>query len=269
MFADPRTVAPIHAAVLALTLATAASAHEFWIAPDQMHLQPGELLRVRLHHGERFAGDVVPRDESMIERFELITPAGSTPVRGLHGHEQSFLRPDDSGFGTIVYQSSEYTNTLPGDRFEAYLREEGLDEISRCRAARGETDAIGREAYVRCAKTLITVGQSDQPAVPVDSPVGLPFELVLESCGPISASQPVVALVLLRGAPAADVRVVAASQANHEQLIELRTDAAGRISLAPDVAGAWMLTSLCMERLEGGDADWKSYWASLTFELPK
>lgn len=266
-----RSVAP---AALA-ALASAAGAHEFWVMPSDFTVQPGELVRVELFHGERFAGDPVVRNTAQIERFVMVSPgAAQAPpaeVRGMHERPTSFVRPEHAGPGVIVYETSEYINLLPAEKFERYLQEEGLGEISRRRAELGETHAPGREAYVRCAKALVSVegsGGSAQSAS--DAPAGLPLEIVLEQGAAAPASGPVVARVLFEGRPIAGLRVVAVHEASPGELIELATDAEGRVTFPAAAPGAWMLTTLHMTRTdERDDVDWKSYWASLTFARPE
>jgi uncharacterized GH25 family protein len=261
-FAAPTAVA---------ALAAAAGAHEFWIMPSDFAVQPGELVRVELFHGERFAGDLVVRNTAQIERFEMVWPgfaaAAPAEVRGMHERPTSFVRPEQPGSGVIVYQTSEYINLLPAEKFEHYLIEEGLHEISRRRAQLGETGSPGREAYVRCAKALVRVGESEDPAA--DATAGLPLEIVLESGLRGSESEPIVARVLFEGAPISGLRVVAVAEGNPHELIELWTDAGGRVSLPAADTGPWLLTTLHMTRtVERDDVDWKSYWASLTFARP-
>jgi uncharacterized GH25 family protein len=103
---------------------------------------------------------------------------------------------------------------------------------------------------------------------PLDSVIGLPCEIVLESCDRRPEGTAMSVLVFFEGAPLADARLIAVAQARPEDLIELRTDDEGRAWITADVAGAWMFTTLHMTRTEGRqDADWKSYWASVTFRI--
>ena len=259
----------LHAALLCLTtvslVAAGAIGHEFWVSPSAYRVGGGELVRVSLFHGERFAGDVVARNDPMIKRFEFRTGGGVTDIRGMHGASSSFLRPASEGHGVIVYETLEYINPLPAEEFEAYLAEEGLDEISERRAALGETDTDGREAYVRCAKALLTVGDSGDFAGE-SGPVGLPFEIVVVTIN----EDRVEARLLFEGEPVGGRRVVVASASDHEDLIELESDSEGLVRFSPEHGGAWMLTALHMERVseQRDDVDWKSYWASTTFALP-
>lgn len=261
----------LHSALLCVTavMLTAGEtiAHEFWISPSTYRPAEGGLVRVSLFHGERFAGDVVARNDPMIKRFEFRTGETVTDVRGMHGATTSFLRPEGISHGVLVYETGEYINPLPAKEFEAYLTEEGLDEISERRRALGETDADGREAYVRCAKSLLTVGaagafEGERQAA------GLPLEIVVDEVD-MSEKGEVVARLLFAGEPLEGRRVVAVSENNPTALMELEADEDGVVRFVPDSGGAWMLTALHMERVsDRDDIDWKSYWASTTFALP-
>lgn len=259
----------LHTALLGLTTLTLAAAesigHEFWVSPSAHSVSSGQLVRVSLFHGERFAGDLVPRNDPMIERFEYRAGSEITEVRGMHGATSSFLRPAGVGHGVIVYETREYINPLPAEKFEAYLAEEGLDEISERRAVLGETDTDGREAYVRCAKALLTAEDADGFSGET-APVGLPLEIVVMAAG----ADGVEARLLFGGEPLAGRRVVAVCEADPSGLIEIESDTDGLIRFEPGAAGVWMLTALHMERVSDrrDDVDWKSYWASTTFAIP-
>ena len=259
----------LHTVLLCLTTVTLVAAesigHEFWVSPSAYSVSRGELVRVSLFHGERFAGDVVARNDPMIERFEYRAGGEVTDIRGMHGATSSFLRPAGVGHGVIVYETREYINPLPAEKFEAYLAEEGLDEISERRAVLGETDTDGREAYVRCAKAMLAV-EADDGFSGETAPVGLPLEIVVMALG----VEGVEARLLFEGEPLAARRVVAVCEADPAGLIEIESDADGLIRFEPGAAGVWMLTALHMERVSDrrDDVDWKSYWASTTFAIP-
>ncbi len=239
-----------------------ANAHEFWIQPESYSINSDQVLRLSLMHGERFLGDPVTRNNGYIQRFECVGVDATTDIRGLDGHTTSFARPSGSGGQILVYHSQEFTNMLEAGRFRAYLREEGLDGIIQRRAELGESDMPGRETYSRCAKSLITIG--DAP-IPADRAVGLPLELVLGAVGPDGA---IHARVLLHGTPAPGLRVVAVRQADPSEIREAITDQNGAVQFQGGEAGAWMLTSLHMERATNEHtADWRSYWASLTMHI--
>jgi uncharacterized GH25 family protein len=99
--------------------------------------------------------------------------------------------------------------------------------------------------------------------------VGLPIEIVPEK-DPLSlkSGEALPVRVLLRGEPARDLAVLAESSrpgysTNHEVG---RTGADGRIAI-PVAAGQWRLHTIHMERSANPDAEWESFWATLTFEV--
>lgn len=245
--------------VISLLLSTTARAHEFWLQPASFHPNAGTVLSVRLMHGERFNGDVVRRNQPYVRRFEFIGE-GVSPVLGRHGAADSYVRLTEAGPGVIAYHSREVYSELDPERFEAYLAEERLDHIIEQRAALNESELPGREMYVRCATSLLRVGDCDSAAS--GQAAGLPLEIVLSSEGGVASAQ-----VLFEGEPLPDTRVVAITQSDPSRLFELRTDSDGRVTLPSELGGVSMLTTLHMIRLSGrDDADWKSYWGSVTFE---
>lgn len=234
-----------------------AAAHEFWLNPSTLTPVPGEAFRVGLMHGERFAGDAVPRPASF-ERFVVALPDGAEhAVVGMAGRDVSFAKvpAEHAGGGTVVYESAWTTSRLPAKRFDAYLQEEKLGHISRERERFGETGTAGAERYKRCSKALL--GQS------ADGETGLPLEIVVLSSG----AGEIRARMLLRGEALSGIRVVLAARAQPESLVEAVTDEDGLVSFALEHDGRLMLTTLHMERAPADiDADWQSFWASTVFE---
>lgn len=264
-------------------IATLATAHEFWIQPDTFTPIPGQPFRVRLMHGERFAGNPVPRVESSIDRFELVTRDGDTlPVRGLSGSTVSFSKSSGTP-STIIYKSRWISNTLPAPRFNAYLETEGLHAITVQRQLAGETENPGRERYMRCAKALLVpVTPVDHAAhththtsTALDHPLGLPCEIVLESVSGSGPTRTITARVLYHGEPLPDQLVVAVAQANPGALLQSTTDSEGRVIFTGTPRGPWMLTTLHMSRVDQNEtdlgntpqADWQSLWASVAFSI--
>ncbi len=73
--------------------------------------------------------------------------------------------------------------------------------------------------------------------------------------------------VLFKGAPAANVQVIAASATGKPTPVGA-TAADGRISVRIPASGVYRLHALQMERCtDQSAAEWESYWATLTFEV--
>ena len=120
------------AAAIVIGLSAGLSAHDFWIEPSTYSPRPDEAVRIQLRVGERFAGEPVARNGAAIERFIAVGPSGEKPVFGRDGLDPAgLLRLDTAGLWQIGYRSKPSPVVLPADKFEQYLREEGLDTSSR------------------------------------------------------------------------------------------------------------------------------------------
>ncbi|MBO6513309.1 MAG: DUF4198 domain-containing protein [Phycisphaerales bacterium] len=268
---------------LLATLITATNAHEFWIQTSRVSTAQGPKLEIKLMHGHRFDGHPLLTDEPQIHRFEIVhAPDDSTDIP--YAHRQSVTHADAHDTGIIVYESNLYRSNLSAERFEAYLKEEHLDHVIADRALKNETNKEGRELYARCSKSILSPEDPSKTSASIhtiDHAVGLPLEIIIESIQIAdnhtnSADEPdpihhtVTARVLHNGSPAADLRTVATSSADPDTLLELTTDSDGRIEFQTDLSSEWMITTLHIKRLterqsEQTDADWISYWSSITF----
>lgn len=243
--------------------ASGLAAHDFWVEPSTFAPAPGQRVALGLWSGDRFTGEPVPRYAERLARFVVRGPEGELPVDGVEGvHPAGFITPRVPGPHRVVFETRPRLLTLAAERFEAYLREEGLERIVALRAERGESALPGRESYRRCAKSLLAVGGGG----PVDEPSGCPLELVIE--GPRPAAGGLAVRLLFGGAPLAGARVAALRRGADGPALAARSDADGRAVLAVEAPGVWLLKAVHMERApEAAAADWQSWWASLTLQV--
>jgi len=269
-----------------VVLPSVALAHDFWIEPSTFRPIEGAPFEVALRMGERTHGKPYPRVPDRIVRFELVGPPAretrAEAVQGSAGWEPAGIaRAERPGLHSVVYLSTPNTIELAAAEFDAYLAEKGLDAALAARAALPEPRPRGRERYVRCAKALIAVEprarhrdpqrRSQTPAVGATGAAsGLPLELVADA-SPYAAALPgsLPIRLLYRGRPLAGALVVASPTNELAAAQSLRSDADGRVEIRLDRAGGWLVTASHMVALHGdATADWQSYWASLTFEVP-
>jgi uncharacterized GH25 family protein len=278
--------APRTLPALLLTLATATAlalplaAHDFWVVPSSFRPAPGGPLAVRLLVGERLQGDAVPRDPMQVERFAVIGPmggpAGEEPIAGPPGSEPAgYLRAGAPGLHWIVYDSARTRTELAAADFEKALRLEGLERVTELRRKRGQTGKPATEVYSRCAKALVRVGDGSAPGSKrgFDRVAGLPLELVPEAdpttlaTGTAGAELPL--RLLYGGKPLAGALVAALHARHREGTIAGRTDAAGRVRLRLPEGGFWLVKAVHMVPAPADTkAEWESFWASLTFDVP-
>jgi uncharacterized GH25 family protein len=244
-----------------------ACAHDFWIEPSLFQPPVGSPVGIHLRVGEHFQGDPVARAEKHIVRFVLVTSSGESPVLGAEGSEPAGIaRVAQPGVHIVAYRSNNARVDLEPEKFEQYLKEEGLESVIAERARRSESQKPSREAYSRSVKSLLCAGDC---AMGADRAVGLALELVSEN-NPYAAraGEKMPFRLLWNGKPLEGALVVALSKGSPETKLSARTDASGRVTFRLPRGGIWLVKTVHMTRAPaGGDVDWESLWASLTFEL--
>ena len=255
-------------AIAAIVLSSSSLfAHDLWIEPTTFSSELGQLVGVRLRVGQDLLGDPLPRNASLINQFVFEDTTGRKPVVGRDGVDPAgFLRSDLPGLLVIGYHSHPSAVELPAEKFNRYLREEGLETIAALRARRNETEASARELFSRCAKSLVLSGTPS--AAQGDRPLGFTLELVAErNPYTLGADEDLPLRLTYEDRPLADALVVAMNRLNPSEKLATRTDAAGRVRfrLRPD--GMWLIKAVHMvPAAAGSQAEWASFWASLTFE---
>ena len=252
---------------IALCSTPSAVAHEFWITPTDFRPEPGATVGLKLYQGLGFKGQSLPYINEWFSSYVVLTPIGLRDIDGELGDDPAgTLRIDDAGLYLVVYQSTADFLSLDALRFNRFLREEGLEHIAQQRAERGESDQPGTEYYRRCAKTLL--GTNLTQAAGFDRNFDCSFELILES-NPHAADGAGVRLqARYLGKPIAGILVKGFTKAAPEERITARTDTEGRATLDVSRPGQWLLNAVHMIPANNrGDAQWESFWASLTFQI--
>ena len=220
----------------------------------------------------------MPRDAQRIVRFAAISPTGETAIPGVDGTDPAgYLLLAAPGLVQLVYRSNHDSVVLDADKFQKYLGEEGLDKILALRAQRHESALPVKEIFSRCAKSLIEVGAAAgargataAAGTGFDRVLGLPFELVPEK-NPyaLTPGKELPVTLLFDGKPLANAKVTAIQKGRAAEQVSARTDSQGKARLPLARGGIWLIKSVNMVPAPAGSgAQWESYWASLTFELP-
>ena len=254
--------------VAAITLGGASLfAHDMWIEPTTFSPETGEIVGVRLRVGQDFLGDPLPRDPALINQFVVEDAEGRKPVVGRNGADPAgFLRVATPGLLVIGYRSNPSAIELAAEKFNQYVKEEGLDAVAALRARRGQAGAA-REIFSRCAKSLVLSGSPNK--MQGDRSLGFTLELVAErNPYTMAVGQDLPVRLTYRSRPLAGALVVAMNRSNPSDKLTARSDKDGRVRFRLPRTGVWLIKSVHMvEAPAGANAAWASYWASLTFEL--
>ena len=261
-----------------VALAAPALAHDFWIQPDAFRVVPGDTVPLSLQVGHGTGRERSAMPLRRIVRFDATGPGARRvdlrkrlQIGGATGDATvAFARP---GLYVVALATDDTAiSRLPADKFNAYLKEEGLAPASTLRARLGRTQAEGVERYGRRTKTLVQVGAPDAKAqAHALRPVGLSLELVPEA-NPYAVPRParLPVRVYYRGRPLAGAQVKRIDLDNDALLPQIRrTDAAGRAVFAMPTRGRWLLAVAWTRPLIGSEqADFETVFSSLSFGFP-
>ena len=121
----------------------------------------------------------MPRNPAFIKAFIVAHAATRQEIVGRAGMEPAgALRVIAPGLHVVGFHSQPIPIELPPEKFNQYLKEEGLDAIADLRQQRGQADASAREIFSRCAKSLLLVDGPSEDAQ--DQVLGFTLELVAE-----------------------------------------------------------------------------------------
>lgn len=258
----------------ALALATATTtplaAHDFWIEPTTFFPTVGAIVGVRARVGDGFLGDPVPRDSTLLDALVVETGSGRQPLVGRDGSDPAgMMRIASPGLHVVGYLGKPSRLELAADKFNAYLAQEGLDAVAATRARLNQTRQGARELFIRCAKTLVLSGGADTSQR--DRTLGCDLELVAErNPYALESGQALPLTLSFQGRPVQGALVVAINRARPSEKVTARSDESGRVRLTLPMGGQWLIKSVHMVAAPAGtNADWASYWATLTFDLPQ
>jgi uncharacterized GH25 family protein len=254
--------------VTVFVCATSLSAHEFWIEPTTFAPTPGKVIGIRARVGDGVLGDPVPRDPALLQELVVNAGSGRSPVVGRDGADPAgLLRITANGMHVVGYLGKPTPVELSAAKFNDYLKDEGLDAILAERTRLKTADKSVRELFTRCAKTLVLAGPARRDQR--DQQLGFALELLSETNPYVLAPGDEFTFTLrYRGRPLGGALVTAIRRQDGQRL-SVRSDASGRARFVLPAGGGWLIKSVYMTAAPANaNADWVSYWASLTFELP-
>jgi hypothetical protein len=263
-------------ALLALLWLAAAivpvAAHDLFFRPAAFRLPPGAAVLVPVLNGTFSTSEnAVARDR--LADLSLVGPAGRRSL-DLDGWSESDPRSDvrfqTGPPGTYVLGAAVKPRLLelPGKDFNAYLKEEGIDQILARRKEQGRLQEPSKERYAKHPKTVIQVG--DARSADFGTALGYEAEIIpLENPYALKPGDTLRVRCVVLGAPLANYIVLAGGRrAGSDQRIAVQrvvTDAEGVAAITLTHAGDWYIKFVHMREVQTPDANYESRWATLTF----
>ena len=245
-------------------------AHEFWIAPEQYQLKPGDTLVAQFKNGENFTGINLGYFDRRSRRFDMVQGAQTTPLTPRMGNIPVLdMALQDPGLVVIAHETTPSSIRYDEwEAFQAFADHKDFPDIRARHLARGLPETGFSESYTRHAKTLVSVGDGAGQ----DRALGLETEFVALAnpyTDDLTGGLPVQ--LLYQGAPRAhaQVELFARSPEGQVTVTLTRTDDQGRAVIPVTSGHEYLLDAVVLrESPTGADDVWETLWAALTFRVP-
>ena len=250
--------------LLPLSIATAALAHDTWIAPDQF---TGACGAVTLHmtSGETFGALDHAIDPRRVARAVALIPGRRLDLKPEAAAHSADFRVDvpEKGITIVAVELAPKTIDLTPTEVAEYLEE--IDAPADVRAAWKAHPGRWRETYTKHAKTFLRCGKTDYRHQ-ISADMGL--ELIPQGTDPttLKAGDTFrVALIEPRHL-VRDVSLILVREGSGRVAV-VKPEASGVASFVIPQPGRYEMAATRLRPGDGNDADWVSDFTTLTFEV--
>lgn len=218
--------------------------------------------------GESYIGEHVAFEKFMPKKFEVFSQGNIqkvTPITDNQGFAATKLSFEKEGNYLIALNNSNKHLELEADKFNDYLKEEGLDDMLELRKNKNELGVNSREYYQRCVKTLLQVGNIQDKTFAKNT--GMILELIPDKNPYEKNLKKIGFQVLFENKPVNNALVLVWQKENGKTSVKkLRANEDGKVTFELNPSGRWMISSVKMIPFENkSEADWQSFWGSYTF----
>lgn len=248
---------------------SAASAHDFWLQPEEYSMESNAPLGVDVFIGHPEDQMRWPLSPERVIAFRSVGSGGVTDhqSRVVEGEPTPQLTFKGDGLHWLTIETQDSISTLGAKKFNDYVADEGLKAIALDRTRRRAMRKKGVERYSRRGKALVAIGDwRTASADHVTRPLGLTLELVPQT-NPmdVGAGEPWPLTVHYRGQALAGATVKQISIGDDTPIIKHVTDANGQISPPRPEGGAWVYHVIWSTPLpDHYDEDYDTIFSSLS-----
>lgn len=253
-----------------LGLMVVLQSHEFWLEPFKFKVNPGEAVTIRYAVGENFTGEDWNLGKNKVERMVLHEKQGiqdlTTKVPTQKGVKQK-VTLNNAGTKMFAMQSNAAFIQLNGSKFNAYLEEDGLENIIEWRKQNGQDTVGAKEYYTRYAKLFVQCGTALDETWKKN--VGHKIEILpLQNPNAIKPGDNLAVKIVFNGKPLPHTTVKVWGHVGDKIFLQnAYTEDDGVVKFPISSSGPWMVSTVRMEKSIKVDADYESFWASMVFNV--
>jgi uncharacterized GH25 family protein len=173
----------------------------------------------------------------------------------------------EEGTHMITMQSNYASIELDAAKFNAYLEEDGLEDVIAIRTKKNETNKPGKERYARFTKLFLQAGAKLDDTF--KKKAGLRVEIVPhQNPCKLKSGDYLQCTILIDGKPVPHQMVKVWNKINTTTFLQnAYTENDGTIKFPISTKGPWMVSTVKMIPSETPDAEWQSMWGSLVFGI--
>src|SRR5690349_10813235 len=189
--------------LILLAVSLIVEAHEFWLETAKYRYAIGESAVVSFKVGENFFGDPWQVKKDRLEKVDLhsIKTVKDLKQTVKEGDKENLTVPlPTEGTYMLAMQTNNTFSELKAEEFNAYLKEDGLDDVYNKRKKSNTLETPGKELYARYSKVLLQAGKRTDDTYKKNA--GLPIEIIPQQ-NPYTrkVGDPVKFLILFNGKP--------------------------------------------------------------------
>lgn len=258
------------ALTLVVTISSLAMAHEFWLQPKKFRYKVGEDVVIDFLVGENFSGEPWDLTKNKVETAQVISAYGKKDVKStVKPTKEKNLTYKLANEGTHLFSLTSNASyiELEADKFNAYLEEDGLENIISLRKKNSQTDKASRENYTRYAKLLVQSGSKTDDIY--KRKVGFKVEIIpLTNPYTLKSGDYLECEILYEGKPLPHQLVKVWSLIGDRAFLQpVYTENDGRVKFPISNTGPWMVSFVKMVESTQPNIDYESMWASLVFGI--
>ena len=241
-------------------------AHEFWLVPHGK-IQQDKTVSISARVGAVWPGEQIVRLPNMVESLQVYY-GNSAKGQSLTGRDNSHVfghyKVTQPKTQTVILTTRNFSLKLSANEFNAYLREEGLNDTLEFRKKYQLLNDPSHEVFSRIAKTIPYVGQDNS----YQHVFNLPLEIsILSAPTNYKIGQKFIIKVTALGKPLSNQFVKAQLQDQKSELLTTRTNQQGIATFYLPKKGFWRWSTVSVQPISYGDVQWKSIWSSTTITV--
>ncbi|MEM7623261.1 MAG: DUF4198 domain-containing protein [Planctomycetota bacterium] len=278
-------------AVGAALLAAHALAHNSWVVAGQTRMDAPGTVRLAFVTGhDEFPSGEAATKPNRIASWDVHHSGTTTPVTGyaIEGNDLvAYHELTEPGLHIAAAALHPRFIEFDGAKFTSYLWDENAIAVIRQRRDDGTESQPGREYYTKLGKTFVQVGPIDPGDTSYAEPVGHRLEIIpLSNPASWEVGDTVRVRVLSEGEPLAELPIASGHESSkaHDYEQSVFTNEDGVATFTIDKPGHWFIRThtigpapdnglpamgLPQSAEEPKLADWESFWASITVDVPE